>query len=77
VLENKTKAIVCALTLGAVALLSPHQVLAQRQKLPTPEKLTDGILLGLGDSILKIEVCTDSVIHYGILWDNTSWTPSI
>lgn len=73
-MQSKSRPIVCMLVLSAVALLSAHHVLAQRQKLPTPEKLTDGILLRIGDSILKVEVCTDSIIHVAFAKDRRFFT---
>ena len=59
------------LAFGAAALLSAHLVLAQPQKLSTPEKLSDGIVLHFRDSFLKVEVCTDSVIHVVFSKDRT------
>jgi len=46
---------------------SVHQATAQN--LATAEKLSDGIIVRYGDSILKVEVCTDSVIHVAFAKD--------
>ena len=70
-MQDKSKAIVRALAFCALTLLSAHQVIAQRQKLPTPEKLSDGIVVHLGDSTLNVEVCTDSVIRVAFAKDRT------
>ena len=60
---HKSKMVSRVLALGFVAYFVVHQTSAQTQKLRPPEKLTDGIVLPVKDSFLKLEVCTDSVIH--------------
>lgn len=52
--------IVSLMALGATALLSAQLVVAQQQKLSTVEKLNDGIVVRVGDSFPKVEVCTDT-----------------
>jgi alpha-D-xyloside xylohydrolase len=59
--HNKSRLV--AMALVVIGLFNVHLVIAQTQKLGSPEKLTDGFVLSLGDSFLKVEVCTDSVIH--------------
>jgi hypothetical protein len=70
-MQVKSRPIVCVLAFSAAALLSAQLVIAQQQKLATPEKLTDGILLRFRDSFLELEVCTDSVIHITFSKDRT------
>ena len=60
-MHNKTQ--LAAMALVVIGLFNVHLVIAQTQKLGSSEKLTDGFVLSLGDSFLKLEVCTDSVIH--------------
>ena len=64
------KAIACKLALGFVILVGACQAIAQRQTLARPIKLTDGIVLRVGDSFLKVEVCTESVIHVAYTHDD-------
>jgi len=54
-----------------VTLISVNELVAQRQKLATPEKLSDGVLFQFGDSTLNVEVCTDSVIRVAFRKDRT------
>ena len=62
-MQDKSKLFACALALGFIASFSVHQIRAQPQKLGRPERLADGIVVPVRDSFLKLEVCTDSVIH--------------
>jgi alpha-D-xyloside xylohydrolase len=70
-MHDKSKLVACALSLGFIASFSVHQASAQPQKLRPPERLTDGILVPVRDSFLKLEVCTDSVIHVTFSKDRT------
>lgn len=62
-MQVRLRSIVCLMALSATAVLSAQLVVAQQQKLSTVEKLNDGIVVPVRDSFLKVEVCTDSVIH--------------
>jgi len=69
-MQVRSRPIFCVLTC-ATALLSAYLVIAQPHKRSIPEKLSDGIMLRVGDSFLKVEVCTDSVIHVAFSKDRT------
>jgi alpha-D-xyloside xylohydrolase len=62
-MQSKSKVIVCALTLSAITFISGNDLIAKPQKLAAPEKLSDGIVVPIGDAFLKVDVCTESVIH--------------
>ena len=47
----------------ALFVISTTLFAAKREQLATPEKVADGILVGIGDAFLKIEVCSDDVIR--------------
>ena len=70
-MQNNARVIICALVFCAVTLISVNELIAKQQKLAAPEKLSDGIVVHLGDSFLNVEVCTDSVIHVGFAKDCT------
>ena len=73
-MQVSLRPIFCLLALSAAALLSAHLVIAQPPKLFPPEKLSDGIVLPFRDSFLKVEVCTDSVIHVVFAKDRAFFT---
>lgn len=71
VMQVSSRPIFYVLALIVTALLSSYLVIAQPRKPSILEKLSDGIMLRVGDSFLKIEVCTDSVIHVAFSKDRT------
>ena len=70
-MQLSLRTIVCVMALSATALLSAQALVAQKKTLSTVEKLSDGIVVRVGDSFLKVEVCTDSVIHVTFSKDRT------
>jgi alpha-D-xyloside xylohydrolase len=67
----KSKATRNALALVTLVLLSVHTGFAQHPARPKAEKLTDGVVLRRGDSTLKVEVCSETVIRVGFAKDQT------
>jgi hypothetical protein len=61
------------MALSATAVLNAQLVVAQQQKLSTVEKLNDGIVVRVGDSFLKIEVCTDTRLVLRNWTDHQRW----
>src|SRR6266436_3481119 len=73
-MQTRLKVIVCALTFSAITFISGNDLIAKPQQSAAPEKLGDGIVVRFGDSLLKVEVCTESVIHVAYARDSAFFT---